>query len=158
MLKGMWIAAGAVMLLAGCKPAPPPETVQQLMKNKVQPTAQKYWDAVRYVSDETGNHDIVPKNDAEWERTRKAAADLGEMGKLLQTDAYAKGRNPDWIKFSQGLVDISKQAEEAAKAKNPDKVFEVGATIYNVCSACHVVYPATVGPEAEKKPASNSAS
>lgn len=139
--------AAALVLLASCNRAPP-ETVQQMMKNKVQPTAQFYWDAVRFVSDQTGEHDIKPTTDAEWEKVRKAAADLQDYGKLLQTDAYTKGRNPDWIKFSQAMVDISKQAEQAAIDKDPDKVFEVGGTMYNVCSACHMVYPATVGPEA----------
>jgi len=137
----------ALILLAGCNKAPS-ETVQQMMKNKVQPTAQFYWDAVRFVSDDTGEHDIKPTTDAEWEKVRKAAADLQDYGKLLQTDAYTSGRNADWTKFSQALVDIGKQAEQAAVEKNPDKVFEVGGTMYNVCSACHMVYPATVGAEA----------
>jgi hypothetical protein len=137
----------ALALLASCNKMPP-ETAQQLMKNKVQPTAQFYWDAVRFVSDQTGEHDIKPTTDAEWEEVRKAAADLQDYGKLLQTDAYTQSRNPDRTKFSQALVEIGKQAEQAAVAKNPDKVFEVGGTMYNVCSACHMVYPATVGPEA----------
>lgn len=154
MRKLAMAAVGTMMLLCACKPATPPETVQQLMKNKVQPTAQIYWDAVRYVSDEKGSRDIVPRNDAEWERTRKAAADLQEMGKLLQTDAYTKGRNPDWTKFSKAMVEVAQQAEAAAKEKNTEKVFEVSGTVYTVCSACHTVYPATVGPEAAPKPAS----
>ena len=156
-MKNLAIAAGLIML-AGCKPAAPPETVQQLMKNKVDPTATIYFSAVQYVSDATGNHDIRPQTDADWEKVRKAAADLQDYGKLLQTDAYTKGRNADWTKFSQALVDVSKQAEQAAKDKNPDKVFEISGTIYNVCSACHMVYPATVGPEASGTPSSTPSS
>ena len=149
-------AIAALVLVASCTTAPS-ETVQQMMKNKVQPTAQFYWDAVRFVSDETGEHDIKPTTDAQWEKVRKAAADLQDYGTLLQTDAYTKGRNPDWTKFSQAMVEIAKQAEQAAKDKNPDKVFEVGGTMYNVCSACHMVYPATVGPEASGTPGSSPA-
>jgi cytochrome c556 len=148
-------ALGAVILLAGCKASQPAETVQQMMKDKVQPTAQVYWDAVRYISDETGEHEIVPRTDADWEKVRKAAADLQEYGKLLQTDAYTEGRNPDWTKFSQAMVEVSQQAEQAARDKSVDKVFEVSGTMYNVCSACHQVYPATVGPEASGTPASS---
>jgi cytochrome c556 len=144
---------GLAALLAGCKASAPAETVQQMMKNKVQPTAQVYWDAVRYISDENGSRDIVPQTDADWEKVRKAAADLQDYGKLLQTDAYTKDRNPDWVKFSQAMVEVSQQAEQAAKDKNVDKVFEVSGTMYNVCSACHMVYPATVGPEASGAPA-----
>jgi hypothetical protein len=146
------VAAGALVLLGGCKPAAPAETLQQLMKTKVDPASKTYFDAVQYISDATGEHDIVPRTDADWEKVRKAAADLQDYGKLLQTDDYAKGRNPDWIKFSQAMVDAAKQGEDAAKARNVDKVFEMSGTIYNVCSACHMVYPPPV-PAASGTPA-----
>ncbi len=132
------------VLLAGCKASAPAESLQQLMKDKVDPASKVYFDAVRYISDENGSRDIVPQTDADWEKVRKAAADLQDYGKLLQTDAYTEGRNPDWTKFSQALVDVGKQAEQAARDKNVDKVFEISGTIYNVCSACHQVYPPPV--------------
>ena len=138
------VAIAALALLAGCKASAPTETTQQLMKNKVDPASKVYFEAVQYISDETGEHDIMPRTDADWEKVRKAATDLQDYGKLLQTDAYAKGRNPDWIKFSQAMVDAAKQGEDAAKAKNVDKVFEMSGTIYNVCSACHMTYPPPV--------------
>jgi len=134
-------ALGAVLLLAGCKAAGPAQSIKDLMKNKVDPASKVYFDAVQYISDETGEHDIKPQSDADWEKVRKAAADLQDYGKLLQSDAYAKGRNPDWAKFSQAMVDAGKQGEDAAKAKDVDKVFEMSGTIYNVCSACHMAYP-----------------
>ena len=137
-------ALALAALLIGCKAGSPAESVQQMMKNKVQPTAQVYWDAVQYISDENGNRDIVPQTDADWEKVRKAAADLQDYGKLLQTDAYTEGRNPDWTKFSQAMVEVSQQAEQAAKDKNVDKVFEISGTMYNVCSACHMAYPPPV--------------
>ena len=141
-----------LVLLAGCKASAPAESVQQLMKNKVDPASKVYFEAVQYVSDETGEHDIRPQTDADWEKVRKAAADLQDYGKLLQTDAYTKGRNPDWTKFSQAMVDAGKQAEQAAKDKNVDKVFEMSGTVYNVCSACHRAYPPPV-PAASGTPA-----
>lgn len=142
----------AVILLAGCKASAPAETVQQIMKNKVDPASKVYFGAVQYISDSTGEHDIQPRTDAEWEKVRRAAADLQDYGRQLQSDDYAKGRNPDWVKFSQALVDASKQGEDAAKAKNVDKVFEMSGTIYNVCSACHMAYPPPV-PAASGTPA-----
>ena len=153
MRTGTFAVIGALALLAACKAAAPAESVQQLMKNKVDPASKVYFDAVQYISDESGSHDIVPHTDADWEKVRKAAVDLQDYGKLLQTDAYTEGRNPDWTKFSQAMVEVSQQAEQAAKDKNVDKVFEISGTIYNVCTACHMVYPATVGPEASGTPA-----
>ncbi len=143
----------ALVLLAGCKASAPAETTQQLMKNKVDPASKIYFGAVQYISDSTGEHDIKPQTDADWEKVRKAAADLQVYGKQLQGDDYAKGRNPDWIKFSQAMVDASKEAEQAAKDKNVDKVFEVSGTVYNVCSACHMAYPPPVPPAASGTPA-----
>lgn len=135
---------GALALLAGCKGSAPAESVKDLMKSKVDPASKVYFEAVQYISDETGEHDIQPHSDADWEKVRKAAADLQDYGRQLQADEYAKGRNPDWVKFSQAMVDAGKQGEDAAKARSVDKVFEMSGTIYNVCSACHMAYPPPV--------------
>jgi hypothetical protein len=145
-MKVAIFALAAALALASCNQGPPPKPIKQLMAEDVQPTAQTYWDAVRFVSDETGDHDIMPRTDAEWEKVRKAAADLGAFGELLKTEAYTEGRAADWTQFAQGLVDVAKLAEQAAVEKNTDKVFEVGGTVYSVCSACHQVYPPAAGP------------
>jgi hypothetical protein len=147
MKAGIFVTAGA-LALASCNQGPPPVPIKDLMAEQVQPTAQVYWDAVRFVSDETGDHDIMPRTDAEWEKVRKSAEDLGKFGELLKTEAYTEGRAADWTQFAQGLVDVSKLAEQAAVEKNTDKVFEVGGTVYSVCSACHQVYPPAAEPGA----------
>jgi hypothetical protein len=144
MNKAGYVAlATALVLLAGCKQgAEAPElTLQQFMAQKVDPTSKIYFSAVQYISDETGNHDIMPQTDADWEKVRQAAADLQAQGELLQSPAYTEGRNPDWTQFSKSLVEAGQLAEQAAKDKNPDKVFEVGGTVYAVCDACHMAYP-----------------
>jgi hypothetical protein len=151
MTKASMIAIAAAALLAGCNQGPPaPEqTVQQLMANEVQPTAKVYWDSVQFISDETGDHDIFPRTDADWKKTKDAATRLGELAELLKSPGYTEGRGEDWIQFANSLIDVSRIAEQAAEERSTDKIFEVGGTIYNVCTACHQVYPATTGPEAE---------
>ena len=152
MTKTRLIAAAALAaLLSGCGQGAqtPEKTVQQLMAEDVQPTAKIYWDSVQFISDETGDHDIKPETDADWARTKAAATRLGELAALLKTPGYAEGRGADWITFANSLSEVSKLAEQAAEEKSIDKIFEVGGTMYNVCSACHQVYPATTGPEAE---------
>jgi hypothetical protein len=136
-------AVAAIALLSGCKQDAevPDLTLQQFMAQKVDPTSKIYFGAVQYISDETGNHDVVPQTDADWEKVRQAAVDLQTQGKLLQSDAYTQGRRDDWTKMSQDLVTVSQQAEAAAKAKDPDKVFEVAGTVYAVCDGCHMAYP-----------------
>ncbi len=120
-------------------------TIQQLMANVVQPTADAYWQSVQFVSDETGDHDIRPETDEDWLATRTAAANLTEHGNLLMTPLYAEGRGADWMDFSRGLVEIGMQAEQAAIDRDPDKVFDVGGNLYNVCRGCHQLYPPAEG-------------
>ena len=151
MTKAFAIAAGALALLTGCSQGEQPnKTVQQLMAQDVQPTADIYWKAVQFISDETGDHDIAPQTDADWQRVQQAAVRMGELSELLKTPGYTEGRGEDWVQFSNSLGEVAKLAEQAAAAKDPDKVFEVGGTMYSVCSACHQVYPPTTGPEAEQ--------
>jgi hypothetical protein len=151
-MKKHVVAVAGLALLAGCNqgPATPEKTVQQLMAEDVQPTAKIYWDSVQFISDETGDHDIFPKTDEDWARTKSAATRLVELGELLKTPAYTEGRNEDWTTFANGLIDVARLAEQAAEERDTDKIFEVGGTMYNVCTACHQVYPATTGPEAEE--------
>jgi hypothetical protein len=151
MKAGIFVAIGA-LALASCNQGPPPVPIKDLMAEQVQPTAQVYWDAVRYESElvdgKPVERDIRPQTDAEWEKVRKAAEDLGKFGELLKTEPYTEGRAADWTQFAQGLVDVSKLAEQAAVEKSTDKVFEVGGTVYSVCSACHQVYPPAATPPA----------
>ena len=127
-------------VLAGCS-AEPKASVKKYMAGEVQPTAEVYWNAVQFISDEQGDHDIFPRNDAEWEDVRQAAVRLGEIGAELKDPKYAEGRGAAWIDFADGLVEVAGQAEKAAADKSTEAVFEVGGTVYSVCSACHQAYP-----------------
>lgn len=156
MTKAGYIAiAATAVLLAGCGQgsAVPDKTVQQFMAQDVQPTADIYWKAVADVSElvdgQPVQNRIEPRTDAEWQRVRDAAAKIGAFAEQLKAPGYTEGRGEDWTQFADSLAEVAKQAEQAAIDKNPDKVFEVGGTMYSVCSACHMVYPATTGPEAE---------
>lgn len=149
-------AAGLVLgLLTGCakaEPELPYGPVQLMMANEVQPTAEVYWNAVRFVSElidgEVIDTNYVPKTEEDWAKIDAAAAHLAELGEVLKSPAYAEGRGEDWPVFAQGLVDIAGKAAEAAKTRDADKVFAVGGLVYNVCSACHQAYPpAEVPPE-----------
>ena len=132
--------------LGGCN-SEPKASVKDYMAKAVQPTAEIYWNSVQFISDEQGDHEIFPRTDAEWEEVRKAAAHLGEIGAELKEPKYAEGRGAAWIDFADGLIEVSGQAQRAARDKSTDAVFEVGGTIYSVCSACHQAYPAET-PEA----------
>lgn len=145
--------AGTALLIAGCNTSETPEkTIQQLMAQDVQPTAEVYWDAVQYISDESGSREIVPQTDEDWKKVQDAAVRMGAHAELLKTPGYTDGRGEDWVQFANSLGEVSKRAEQAAAEKNPDKVFEVGGIMYSVCSACHQVYPPAAGVPGEEAP------
>ena len=147
MNKGLIPALAATALLAGCNQGPPTpdKTVQQLMAEDVQPTAEVFWNSVQFISDEQGYHEIVPETEADWQRTRDAATRLIELAELLQTPGYAEGRGEDWVEISQSMAEVGRLAEQAADSRDPEKVFEVGGTVYSVCSGCHQAYPPAEG-------------
>ncbi|QZH75220.1 MAG: cytochrome c [Erythrobacter sp.] len=149
------ILACALLALAACAeeaPETPLGTPQQLMANHVQPAADIYWGSVKYESElmpdgTVEERDIRPQTDAEWEAVRASAERLGELGEVLGSPAYTYGRGADWHAYAQGLVDAAARAEAAAVAKDPEAVFAEGGTVYNVCRACHQMYPPEVLPE-----------
>ena len=145
-MTGRRIAATfAAGLLASCgQPQPEPNYVQQLMKDVVQPNADIYWHSAGSIVDAEGTHELTPTTDAGWQKAADAAARIGEAGKTLMTGKYSAGRADDWKRFSQGMVDIAEKARQAAADHSEDKVFEVGGTMYDVCSACHQAYPPPV--------------
>ena len=147
MNKVLPIAIACAALLAGCDQSPPApdKTIQQLMAEDVETTAQIYWKSIQYISDETGDHDIFPRNDAEWARVEAAANRLVELGEVLKTPGYADGRGEDWIELADGLIAQSKRAAQAAAAHDKEAVFKEGGTLYNVCTACHQIYPPAEG-------------
>jgi hypothetical protein len=128
--------------ISACADNGPEVSVKDFMAQEVQPTAEIYWNSVQYISDEQGEHEIFPRTDGEWEEVRQGAERLAEIGAMLKQPEYADGRGPAWIDFADGLIEVAGQAEQAAVDQDVDAVFEVGGTVYSVCSACHQAYPA----------------
>lgn len=148
------VLAAPLVLLAACSESPPEMpygTPQQFMANHVQPTAEVYWNAVGSVSElvegEPVFREFRPETDEDWAKVAAAAVSLREYGAAMATPAYADGRGSDWMAFAQGMQDVATLAEQAALNKDVDAVFEVGGTLYNVCTACHQVYPPAELPE-----------
>ncbi len=151
---GLIAASGMVTLLSFPAAATEPvtKTIRQLMSDDLQPAAETYWNAVQYVVDDGGERDIAPETEADWQRTRDAATRIGKLGGMLQGKDYARGRGDRWAGLATSLVEVSRLAEKAAEARDPDEVFEVGARIYAACSACHVAYPPASAPEGVQEP------
>ena len=143
--------AASALVLASCaeKPAELPYgTVQQMMANEVQPTADIYWGAVGSASELVDGQPVFrewqPQTDAEWQAVAASAVKLRTLAEALGSPAYAEGRGEGWTDFTTGMAEAATRAEQAVQTKNADAVFEAGGTLYSVCSACHQAFPPEV--------------
>jgi hypothetical protein len=135
-----WLAVP--ILLSGCmaeEPYTPVANLQELMATVVDPAADFYWDAVGWIIDESGTEEIRPQSPEEWDLVRNAAFVVAESGNLMMM----QGRTIDeeaFIAFAQAMVSVGQRAIEAAEARDEMGVFDVGAEMYAVCTACHATY------------------
>ncbi len=44
------------------------------------------------------------------------------------------------MNWSAALIDVGRQAIEAAESRSRDAVFDMGAEVYYVCTGCHATY------------------
>lgn len=150
------LAGAAALLLTSCSGKNEAEaetyvqahTIQELMADVVEPTAQIYWKSAGFIMDENGETDLTPTTEEGWLATRTSAATITEIGNLLMTPPFSEGRGDDWIEFSRALVAIGQQAEQSAIDRDSDAIMEIGSTVYNICSACHQIYPPENPPSA----------
>jgi hypothetical protein len=135
----------AAYALSACSSSPPPPPykpvadLKQLMASVVEPAAEVYWDAVGTIIDQTGTHEIEPKTIEEWEAVRNAAYVVAESGNLMMMPSRARDAG-DWMALSQAMIDSGARAIKAAEARNKTAVFDVGAELYDTCTACHAKY------------------
>ncbi len=132
-----------IMAIVGCAPEPPPfdevADVRQLMLSVVDPAADVYWGSVATIMTMEGTEEIAPKNSAEWAAVQNAAMVIAESGNLLMTPGRVR-EDPKWTELSQALISSGRVALAAAKARDPEAVFEAGGEVYLVCSECHATF------------------
>ncbi|HEY8617228.1 hypothetical protein [Phenylobacterium sp.] len=136
----------AVVVLAACalpaasQPAQAPLlSVKEVMRHVLNPAAERFWKGSGSVSTEAGVEERAPTSDAAWAEMADAAAVVQESGNLL----LMEGRRPPeeaWTRYARQLAEAGAAGMAAARAKDPDKVFETGGEIYNACFACHARY------------------
>lgn len=130
--------------LAGCmqqKPpapaveAPPPApykvvaTVKQVMQSITIPASDVVWS----VPGEP------PTNDEAWARIENNALALAESGNLLMMPGRAKD-DAEWMTQASAMIDAASKAVDAARAKDVDRISELGDEIYTTCENCHNKY------------------
>ena len=139
----------AVLCASGCGgPTPPPirpvADLKQLMQFVVEPAADLYWDGVGTIVDQTGVTEFKPETEGEWDALVNSAYVLAESGNLMMIGARPKDGG-EWMQMSRALVDVGEKAIRAAASHNPQAVFDVGAEMYETCTACHAKYAVELG-------------
>jgi hypothetical protein len=134
-----------VPLVACAGPAPPPlrpiGDVKQVMQFVLEPAADVYWDGVGTIVDGSGVTEIRPETEGEWETLFHSAYVIAESGNLLMLGPRPRDGG-EWMQMSRALVDAGEKAIRAAEAHDPQAVFDVGAEVYDACTACHAKYAA----------------
>lgn len=141
-----FVLVGA-LALSGCaaeeESAGPPfdmrHTTRDLMAGMIDASADALWDAVGTVWDENGEHYWEPETDEDWLAVTGAAMTLIESGNLLMLGSRARDME-QWYVYSQDMIDAAAVALAAAEARDPDRIFDSGETVYNACNNCHNVY------------------
>jgi hypothetical protein len=133
-----------VLALACSKPPEPPPFkpvagVRLLMLSMLDPAADTLWDAVRIEMTLEGTQEFQPQTDEEWAVVRNAAVILAESGNLMMMERRAMDQG-DWMAWSRALIDASEEALQAADARDPDAIFDIGEKIYDTCAGCHAQY------------------
>jgi cytochrome c556 len=142
----------------------PTATVRDLMLGLVDPAADVVWLSVTTVLSERGAVDTVPRTDEEWAKVRHGAITLMEAANLLMMPGRQVARHgqkseapgielePEemealiakdraaWNGRAKKLHDAGTAVLQAIDAKDPDKVFELGAEIEEACETCHQQY------------------
>jgi hypothetical protein len=168
------IALTATLVMFGCsRPAAPPAaqsvdqfrlvaTVQDLMEQLIDPSADGLWDSVAYIAKSSGIEDRRPRTDQEWRAVRTSAITLIEAVNLLSMQGRrvaADDRRPGpgelstaeierrlstthagFVGFAQNLQSAGLKALAAIDAKNAEGLMDAGGEIDEACEACHMTY------------------
>ena len=138
----MVVALMAVSCAADTPTGPPFRTdasVRTLMANIVDPAADLVWGAVGTVVDVNGEEHWEPDTEEDWLSVRYGAMSMIEAGNLLMMDTRARDQD-QWMRLAEGMMDAAMLAFEAAENEDADRIFSLGATIYNSCNNCHMLY------------------
>lgn len=153
-LKRLVTFAACAALLVACSPQKSTETaaaggakynvdalpMPEYMGHVVDPAAFAYWRGSGTEETAAGTKDLTPKTDEGWEEMESAAAALIEAGNALQVPGRARAPEADWYKFAQQLTAEAILAKEAAGKHDKQGVYEEGAKVYLICTACHKEY------------------
>lgn len=110
------------------------------MDHVLTPAATVVWRTNGFVSDASGDHDLAPRTDADWELVVSGAATLAEATNALLIPQRV--RDAEWPGYVRPLAVAAKRAYEAAEKKDLATLADVSDHLDAICSSCHRHYGA----------------
>ena len=147
-MKRLFGLLAVAVLASACseqqKPPPPPpynvdRSVKEIMAHVIDPASGLFWRSSGTVVTVQGEQDLSPSTNEGWEAAESAAITTAEAGNLLMLPGRALD-NGEWMKWSRQLIEDANAGALAAEHHDKKAMFETGARIYEVCTACHQKY------------------
>lgn len=108
------------------------------MEHVLSPAANKIWMASGWIIDATGEHDLTPQTQEQWEEVVTGAATLAEATNALMIPQ--RQLDPAWNGLAQKLRAAAEQAYQAAERHDAKAIADIGERLDDICSACHKHY------------------
>jgi hypothetical protein len=112
--------------------------MQTFMEHVLTPAARIIWSVNGSMIDATGEHDLSPQSDDDWEKIVSGAATLAEATNALMIPERA--RDAEWNSYAKRLADAAGKAYRGAEAHDLKSVSEVSDELDGLCAACHRHY------------------
>ena len=141
------LAVPTLVTLSACgpkKPSGPYDRVDmKAFMKSVDTQADVIWGNSGTEWDTDGEKELFPTTDAGWDELTKAGRELVTLGKSLggkinESDPRAEA----WKAYAAGFSEVSQKLVVAAEQHDKENIFAEGGVLYQVCTACHGVFPA----------------
>lgn len=142
---------------------PPPVSLHELMRDVIEPNAQRVWRSVSYIATPGGVEETMPVNDMDWEGLHQSAIILLESAHGLTLEGREIGADydlvrqdfqysaaeitelrtqnrDDWNAIAEGMLNMTREVLDAIDRRDIFALTETGADLNRACEACHAAY------------------
>jgi len=112
--------------------------MQTFMDHVLTPAATVVWRSNGFINDSSGDHDLSPKTDADWELVVSGAATLAEATNALRIPERAV--DALWNGYVDRLADAAERAYQAAEKHDLPTLSGISDHLDEICSSCHRHY------------------
>ena len=119
-------------------PFKPYVDMKTFMEHVLTPAAKIVWSVNAIVIDGSGERDLSPKSDADWEEIVSGAATLAEAANALMIPQRAL--DSQWSGYAKTLGDAAAKAYAAAETHDLKAISDVSDRLDGICAACHRRY------------------